>query len=104
VRPHPHIGLSTVSYLFSGEIMHRDSLGSVLPVRPAGGQLDDCRARDHAQRALRARAGGFGDHLHGIQAWVALPTETDEETDLRLSRIIPDAICRSGMRQASSEP
>src|SRR6266567_8376219 len=34
VRPHPHIGLSTVTYLFTGEIMHRDSLGTVLPIRP----------------------------------------------------------------------
>src|SRR5262249_51777956 len=34
VRPHPHIGLSTVTYLFQGEIMHRDSLGTVLPIRP----------------------------------------------------------------------
>lgn len=78
VRAHPHIGLSTVTYLFAGEIMHRDSLGYEQPVRPhevnwmtAGSGIT------HSERFERARAQG--DHLHGIQAWVALPTE-DEET------------------------
>ena len=78
VRPHPHIGLSTVTYLFAGEMMHRDSIGSVQPVRPqevnwmtAGSGIT------HSERFERARA--VGDHLHGIQAWVALPTG-DEET------------------------
>ncbi len=78
VRPHPHIGLSTVTYLFAGEMMHRDSIGSVQPVRPqevnwmtAGSGIT------HSERFERARA--IGDHLHGIQAWVALPTG-DEET------------------------
>lgn len=79
VRPHPHIGLSTVTYLFSGEIVHRDSVGSHVPVRPhevnwmtAGSGIT------HSERFEKARAEG--DHLHGIQAWVALP-EADEETD-----------------------
>lgn len=78
VRPHPHIGLSTVSYLFSGEMMHRDSLGYEQVVRPqevnwmtAGSGIT------HSERLEKARA--VGDHLHGIQAWVALPT-ADEET------------------------
>lgn len=78
VRPHPHIGLSTVTYLFSGEIMHRDSVGSHQAVRPrevnwmtAGSGIT------HSERFEKARAQG--DHLHGIQAWVALP-EADEET------------------------
>jgi len=77
VRPHPHIGLSTVTYLFSGELMHRDSVGSHLPVRPrevnwmtAGSGIT------HSERFERARAQG--DHLDGIQAWVALPTEQEE--------------------------
>ena len=56
VRPHPHIGLSTVTYLFEGEIMHRDSVGSET-ADPAGrGQLDDRRARHHPLRALRTAA------------------------------------------------
>ncbi|EIZ79340.1 pirin domain-containing protein [Novosphingobium sp. Rr 2-17] len=77
VRPHPHIGLSTVTYLFSGEIMHRDSVGSEQVVRPqevnwmtAGSGIT------HSERFEKARA--VGDHLHGIQAWVALPTEYEE--------------------------
>lgn len=78
VRPHPHIGLSTVTYLFSGEIMHRDSVGSEQAIRPqevnwmtAGSGIT------HSERFEKARA--TGDHLHGIQAWVALPTADEEE-------------------------
>jgi hypothetical protein len=79
VRPHPHIGLSTVTYLFSGEIMHRDSVGSAQPIRP--GEVNWMVAGHgitHSERFEKARA--TGDHLHGIQAWVALPA-ADEETD-----------------------
>jgi len=78
VRPHPHIGLSTVTYLFSGEVMHRDSLGYKQAIRPqevnwmtAGSGIT------HSERFEKARA--VGDHLHGIQAWIALPA-ADEET------------------------
>lgn len=77
VRAHPHIGLSTVTYLFSGEIMHRDSLGYELAVRPhevnwmtAGSGIT------HSERFEKART--HGDHLHGIQAWVALPDGMEE--------------------------
>ena len=77
VRPHPHIGLSTVTYLFDGEMMHRDSLGYEQAVRPrevnwmtAGSGIT------HSERFERARAQG--DRLHGIQAWVALPKEHEE--------------------------
>lgn len=79
VRPHPHIGLSTVTYLFEGEIMHRDSVGSEQPIRP--GELNWMTSGSgitHSERFERARAEG--GPLHGIQAWVALP-EKDEETD-----------------------
>ncbi|MBL8659936.1 MAG: pirin family protein [Rhodospirillales bacterium] len=79
VRPHPHIGLSTVTYLFAGEIMHRDSVGSEQPIRP--GEVNWMvagRGITHSERFERARREG--DHLDGIQAWVALP-EADEETD-----------------------
>jgi redox-sensitive bicupin YhaK (pirin superfamily) len=79
VRPHPHIGLSTVTYLFAGEIMHRDSVGSALPVRPAEvNWMTAGRGITHSERFEKARAQG--DRLHGIQAWVALPVE-HEETD-----------------------
>lgn len=77
VRAHPHVGLSTVSYLFSGEIMHRDSLGYEQPIRPR--QVNWMTAGSgitHSERFEHARA--VGDRLHGIQAWVALPVEFEE--------------------------
>jgi redox-sensitive bicupin YhaK (pirin superfamily) len=77
VRPHPHIGLSTVTYLFQGEIMHRDSLGFEQPIRP--GELNWMtagRGITHSERFERARAEG--GTMHGIQAWVALPREQEE--------------------------
>jgi redox-sensitive bicupin YhaK (pirin superfamily) len=77
VRPHPHIGLSTVSYLFSGEIMHRDSLGYEQAIRPAEvNWMVAGRGITHSERLERARA--VGDRIHGIQAWVALPAELEE--------------------------
>lgn len=77
VRSHPHIGLSTVTYLFAGEIMHRDSLGYEQAVRPHEvNWMTAGRGITHSERFERARAQG--DHLHGIQAWVALPTEQEE--------------------------
>ncbi len=79
VRPHPHIGLSTVTYLFDGEIMHRDSLASEQAIRPGEvNWMTAGRGITHSERFEKARAKG--DHLHGIQAWVALPTQ-DEEAD-----------------------
>ena len=77
VRPHPHIGLSTVTYLFEGEIMHRDSLRSEQPIRPGEvNWMTAGRGITHSERFERARAQG--DTLHGIQAWVALPKEDEE--------------------------
>lgn len=77
VRPHPHIGLSTVTYLFAGEAMHRDSLGYEQAIRPREvNWMTAGRGITHSERFERARARG--DHLHGIQAWVALPTEHEE--------------------------
>ncbi|MFZ4602584.1 MAG: pirin family protein [Caulobacterales bacterium] len=79
VRPHPHIGLSTVTYLFEGEIMHRDSVGSAQPIRAEEvNWMIAGRGITHSERFEKARASG--DELHGIQAWVALPVE-HEETD-----------------------
>jgi redox-sensitive bicupin YhaK (pirin superfamily) len=79
VRPHPHIGLSTVTYLYSGEVMHRDSVGSEQAVRP--GEVNWMvagRGITHSERFEKARAEG--DRIHGVQAWVALP-QADEETE-----------------------
>lgn len=83
VRPHPHIGLATVTYLFDGMIMHRDSLGYVQPIRAGavnlmtagGGIVHSERAGDDIDRPSR---------LHGIQTWMALPDEHEEaEPDFR---------------------
>ncbi|GJD51194.1 hypothetical protein OPKNFCMD_3946 [Methylobacterium crusticola] len=80
VRPHPHIGLSTVTYLFDGEIMHRDSLGTDLPIRP--GELNWMTAGRGITHSERTAAGlrRTGSRLFGIQAWVALSAR-DEERD-----------------------
>jgi hypothetical protein len=78
VRPHPHIGLATVTYLFEGEILHRDSLGSVQAIRPgAVNWMTAGRGIAHSERTgpeLRSA----GHRLHGLQSWVALPVESEE--------------------------
>ncbi|NYF30609.1 pirin family protein [Sphingopyxis sp. JAI108] len=77
VRPHPHIGLSTVSYLFSGQIMHRDSLGFEQAIRPQEvNWMTAGRGITHSERLEYARE--HGDRVHGIQAWVALPDGQEE--------------------------
>ncbi|MGE6756649.1 pirin family protein [Corallococcus interemptor] len=78
VRPHPHIGLSTVTYLFQGEILHRDSLGFVQPIRPgAVNWMTAGQGIAHSERtAPDTRAAG--GRLFGIQAWVALPKKHEE--------------------------
>jgi redox-sensitive bicupin YhaK (pirin superfamily) len=79
VRPHPHIGLATVTYLFDGEIVHRDSLGSAMPIRPgAVNWMTAGRGIVHSERTAADHRDG-GEPLHGLQLWVALPM-TDEET------------------------
>src|SRR5579864_226850 len=68
VRPHPHIGLSTVTYLFAGEIMHRDSVGSEQAIRPGEvNWMTAGRGITHSERFEKARAEGGA--LHGIQTW-----------------------------------
>jgi redox-sensitive bicupin YhaK (pirin superfamily) len=77
VRPHPHIGLATITYLFEGEIMHRDSVGSEQPIRPGEVNLMTAgRGITHSERFERARSEG--GPMDGIQAWVALPREHEE--------------------------
>ncbi|HJY36032.1 MAG TPA: pirin family protein [Steroidobacteraceae bacterium] len=78
VRPHPHIGLSTITYLFAGEIVHRDSLGFHQVIRPGEvNWMTAGRGISHSERFETMRE--HGGLLHGIQAWIALPVE-DEET------------------------
>lgn len=77
VRPHPHIGLSTITYLFDGEIMHRDSVGSEQAIVPGEvNWMTAGRGITHSERFERARSQG--GHMDGIQAWVALPVEDEE--------------------------
>jgi redox-sensitive bicupin YhaK (pirin superfamily) len=77
VRPHPHIGLATVTYLFEGEIMHRDSVGSQQAIRPGEvNWMTAGRGITHSERFEHARA--VGERMHGMQAWVALPAEAEE--------------------------
>jgi redox-sensitive bicupin YhaK (pirin superfamily) len=77
VRPHPHIGLSTVTYLFEGEITHRDSLGSEIAIRPGEvNWMTAGRGITHSERFDTIRKTGGA--MHGIQAWVALPVELEE--------------------------
>ncbi|MEL1264491.1 pirin family protein [Pseudoxanthomonas putridarboris] len=93
VRPHPHIGLSTVSYLFAGEIMHRDSLGYAQAVRPwevnwmtAGRGITQSEGLEHAR--------AHGDHVHGIQAWSRCRPNMKSWPPAFHTR--PAATCRSG--------
>jgi redox-sensitive bicupin YhaK (pirin superfamily) len=80
VRPHPHIGLATVTFLFDGEIVHRDSLGTALPIRPgAVNWMTAGRGIVHSERTAADHRSG-GERLHGLQCWVALPA-ADEEID-----------------------
>jgi redox-sensitive bicupin YhaK (pirin superfamily) len=73
VRPHPHIGLATVTYLFDGEIVHRDSLGSVQAIRPGDvNWMTAGRGIVHSERTPAERRASGGPS-HGIQTWVALP-------------------------------
>jgi redox-sensitive bicupin YhaK (pirin superfamily) len=78
VRPHPHIGLATITYLFSGEILHRDSLGTVQPIRPGEvNWMTAGRGIVHSERtpaALRAA----GAEAFGIQIWIGLPAAQEE--------------------------
>ena len=79
VLPHPHIGLATVTYLFAGEIVHRDSVGAEQAIRP--GEVNWMIAGSgitHSERFERARREG--GPLHAIQSWVALPDGEEETT------------------------
>jgi redox-sensitive bicupin YhaK (pirin superfamily) len=78
VRPHPHIGLATITYLFEGEILHRDSLGTVQAIRPGEvNWMTAGRGIVHSERSppeLRPA----GPRLFGIQAWIGLPQAHEE--------------------------
>ncbi|MDF1821689.1 MAG: pirin family protein [Alcanivoracaceae bacterium] len=79
VRPHPHINLATVTYLFEGEILHRDSLGSLQPIRPGDVNLMVAGSGIVHSERERPEVTASRHGLHGLQLWLALP-EKDEET------------------------
>jgi hypothetical protein len=73
VRPHPHIALATVTYLYSGALLHRDNLGFVQEIRPGDvNWMTAGRGIAHSERTPPA-ARASGSQVHGIQSWVALP-------------------------------
>ncbi|WLQ11918.1 pirin family protein [Hahella aquimaris] len=78
VRPHPHIGIATVTYLFDGEILHRDSLGSVQPIQPRDINLMVAgRGIVHSERE-RPEIRNKDHSVHGLQLWLALPEDQEE--------------------------
>jgi redox-sensitive bicupin YhaK (pirin superfamily) len=91
VRPHPHIGLATVTYLFEGSQIHRDTLGSAQEIKPGDvNWMTAGRGIAHSERTgddVRAA----GHRLHGIQSWVGLP-QADEEAPPQFQHFAADAL------------
>jgi redox-sensitive bicupin YhaK (pirin superfamily) len=78
VMPHPHIGLATLTYLFEGEVLHRDTLGSAQPIRPGDVNLMTAgRGIAHSERST-PETRVKPHKLHGLQSWVALPKELED--------------------------
>jgi redox-sensitive bicupin YhaK (pirin superfamily) len=93
VRPHPHIGLATVTWLFEGVMRHRDTLGSVQDIEPGSvNWMTAGRGIAHSERTP-AGARVEGAPLHGIQTWVALPL-ADEETEPAFHHFGPETLPR----------
>jgi len=91
VRAHPHIGLATITYLFEGQIMHRDSLGNAQVIeKGAINWMTAGRGIVHSERTPE-ELKETGSHLHGIQVWVALPVEL-EETEPRFEHYPADDV------------
>lgn len=100
VPPHPHIGLATATYLFEGELVHRDSLGSVQPILP--GDLNWMVAGSGIQHSERTpqHLRGRDRTLHGIQLWVALPFEA-EQTCPTFQHVVAAALPKTEVDGAS---
>ena len=98
VRPHPHIGLSTLTYLFDGEIYHRDNLGNEIEITPGGvNWMTAGRGIAHSERTS-ADERKVAHRLHGLQFWVALP-KSDEETAPGFFHHEADSISNSAGRR-----
>ena len=96
VRPHPHIGLATVTWLFEGTIRHRDSLGSLADIRPgAVNWMTAGRGIVHSERTP-PEIRDAGQRLHGIQVWVALP-QAEQEVAPAFHHHDADALPRIGL-------
>ncbi|MGA2709471.1 MAG: pirin family protein [Steroidobacteraceae bacterium] len=94
VRPHPHTALATVTYLFSGSLVHRDSLGSVREIRPGDvNWMTAGRGIVHSERTP-PEARTTGAKIHGIQSWVALP-DGDEDIDPSFAHTAAAALPRA---------
>ena len=78
VLAHPHIGLATITYLFEGEILHRDSLGYVQPIRPGAVNWMTAGSGIVHSEKVTAEVLASGQRLHGLQTWVALPLDREE--------------------------
>ena len=91
VRPHPHINLATVTYLFAGAIEHRDSIGSHVVIEPGAVNLMTAgHGISHSERSP-ASERAVGPELSGIQTWLALP-EADEERDPTFEQVTRDRL------------
>ncbi|MDT0576959.1 pirin family protein [Croceicoccus sp. F390] len=91
VRPHPHINLATLTYLFEGEILHRDSLGTEQAIEPgAVNWMKAGRGIVHSERT-RHELKESGQRLHGIQTWMALPVDA-EESEPEFTHLEADAL------------
>jgi redox-sensitive bicupin YhaK (pirin superfamily) len=91
VRPHPHINLATVTYLFAGAIDHRDSLGTFATIEPGAVNLMTAgRGIAHSERSPAALRAG-GPELSGIQTWIALP-KAKEEIDPAFEHVAKDRL------------
>ncbi|MBX3534582.1 MAG: pirin family protein, partial [Xanthobacteraceae bacterium] len=78
VRPHPHIGLATVTYLFDGRIMHRDSEGNALEITPGAMNLMTAGSGIAHSERTPGDARASGQKMSGIQSWIALPKSAEE--------------------------
>jgi redox-sensitive bicupin YhaK (pirin superfamily) len=98
VRPHPHIGLATVTYLFNGKLYHRDTLGSAREIFPgAVNWMTAGRGISHSERTGEETRRSSHD-IHGIQSWVALPREYEEcppEFHHHAAESLPDFSCKN---------
>jgi len=91
VRPHPHIGLSTLTYLYDGEVIHRDTLGVKAAIRPGEvNWMTAGRGIVHSERTALERRTGH-EPIHGLQFWLGMPSK-DEESDPRFAHLGSDEL------------